>query len=147
MAGELVMIGPARSVRHAPHHDLESIFYVLLGISMFYDEPYKPKMEDKLSECFNIYFNMHHPSLQKIFMIQSVLGWLSSICKHFSNYFKLLHFLFDILHEKIIRPMTYIDGSFRLCEANPITHDEMVKYLINTLYNLPDKAWVTKEQP
>ena len=43
--------------------------------------------------------------------------------------------------------MTYVDGAFRLREANPITHDEMVKYLIDTLYNLPDEAWVTKERP
>ena len=141
------MIGPARPVRHAPHHDLELIFYVLLGISIFYDEPYKPKTEDELSECFNIYFNTHHPSLQKIFMIQSELGWLSSICEHFSDYFKPLCPLFDILREKIVLPMTYVDGAFRLRKANPITHDEMVKYLIDTLYNLPDEAWVTKERP
>ena len=141
------MIGPARPMRHAPHHDLESIFYVLLGISVFYDEPYKPKTEDELSECFDIYFNTHHPSLQKIFTIQSELSWLSSICEHFSDYFKPLCPLFDILREKIVLPMTYVDGAFRLCEANPITHDEMVKYLIDMLYNLPDEAWVTKECP
>ena len=114
---------------------------------MFYDEPYKPQTEDELSECFDIYFNTHHPSLQKIFMIQSELGWLSSICEHFSDYFKPLCPLFDILREKIVLPMTYVDGAFRLRKANPITHDEMVKYLIDTLYNLPDEAWVTKERP
>lgn len=148
MAAELVMIGPARPVRHVPYHDLESIFYVLLGISVLYDEPYKPKTENELSKCFDIYFNMHHPSLQKMFTIQSELGWLSSICERFSSYFKPLSSLFDTFCKKIILPMTYIDGSFRQHhKATPITHDEMVKFLIDMLCNLPDEAWVTKEQP
>ena len=146
MAAELVMIGPARPVRHVPYHDLESTFYVLLGISVLYDEPYKPKTENKLSKCFDIYFNMHHPSLQKMFTIQSELSWLSSICECFSGYFKPLSSLFDTFHEKIVLPMTYVDGSFRQCrKETPITHDEMVKFLIDTLCNLPDEAWVTKE--
>jgi len=59
------MAGLKKLVRHAPHHDLESFFYVLLGISMLYDEPRKLKPEDKLAECFDEYFNTFQPSLQK----------------------------------------------------------------------------------
>jgi len=148
MAAELVMIGPTRPVMHVPYHDLESIFYVLVRISVLYDEPYKPKTEDELSQCFNIYFNTHHPSVQKTFMIQSELGWLSNICERFSGYFKPLSSLFDTFHEKIVLPMTYFNGSFRQRSGTtPITHDEMAKYLIDMLYNLPDEAWVTKQQP
>ena len=148
MAAELVMIGPARPVMHVPYHDLESIFYVLLGISVLYDEPYKPKTEDELSQCFNIYFNTHHPSLQKTFTMQSELGWLFGICEHFSGYFKPLSSLFDTLREQIVLPMTYRNGSFRRrCKQTLITHDEMVKYLINMLCNLPDEAWVAKGRP
>ena len=145
MATELVMIGPGRPVTHMPYHDLESIFYVLLGISMLYDEPYKLKPEEDLSECFDIYFNTDCPSLRKTFTIQSELGWLSSICERLSDYFKPLRPLFDTFREKIVLPMTYVDGSFRQRTATPITHVEMVKCLINALYNLPDDAWVTMQ--
>ena len=147
MAAELAMIGPEMPVRHMPYHDLKSIFYVLLRISVLYDEPYKPKPEDELLECFNVYFNTHFPSLQKTFTIQLELGWLSAICKHFSDYFQPLRPLLDTFCERIVLPMTYVNGLFRQhCQEIPITHDEMVKYLINMLFNLPDKAWVTKEQ-
>ena len=149
MAAELAMIGPEMPVKHMPHHDLESIFYVLLGISVLYDEPYKPKPEDELSECFDVYFNTHFPSLQKTFTIQSELGSLSAICERFSDYFQPLRPLLDTFRERIVLPMTYVNGSFRQrCQAIPITHDEMVKYLVDMLFNLPDEAWVsTKEQP
>jgi len=44
--------------------------------------------------------------------------------------------------------MTYFNGSFRQHSGTtPITHDEMAKYLIDMLYDLPDEAWVTKQQP
>ena len=147
MATELVMIGPEMPVRHMPHHDLESIFYVLLGASVLYNGPYNIKSEDKLSECFDPYFNMPCPSLWKTFMIQSELGWLTSICERFSDYFKPLRPLFDTLRERIVVPMTYVNGSFAQRLQAPITHNEMVKYLIEMLYNLPEEAWVAKERP
>ena len=147
MATELIMIGPERPVMHMPHHDLESIFYVLLGVSVLYDRPYNTKSEDELSECFDIYFNTHCPSLQKTFMIQSELGWLTSICERFSDYFKPLRPLLDTFHERIVLPMTYVNGSFTQCLQAPITHDEMAQYLIDMLSNLPDEAWVAEERP
>ena len=84
MAVELVMAGPGKPVRHRPHHDLESFFYVLLGISVLYDEPRKLKPEDRLAECFDKYFNMFQPSLQKMITIQLQLGWSASICEYIS---------------------------------------------------------------
>ena len=147
MAAELIMIGPERPVTHMPHHDLKSIFYVLMGVSVLYNRPYNTKSEDELSECFNTYFNTHCPSLQKTFMIQSELGWLTSICERFSNYFKPLRPLLDTFHERIDLPMTYVNGSFAQRFQAPITHDEMAKYLIDMLYNLPDEAWVAEEWP
>ena len=141
------MIDPEMPVMHMPHHDLESIFYVLLGVSVLYNKPYNTKLEDELSECFDTYFNTHCPSLQKMFMIQLELSWLTSICKHFSDYFKPLHPLLDTFCERIVLPMTYVNGSFAQCFQAPITHDKMAKYCIDMLYNLPDEAWVAEERP
>ena len=137
------MAGPRKPVRHAPHHDLESFFYILLGISVLYDEPHKLKPEDKLAECFDVYFNVSQPSLQKMITIQSQLGWSAGICKYISPYFRPLIDLFSTLREKVILPMTVVEGSFSSGEE-PITHDDMVKYLVDTLSKLPDESWIAK---
>ena len=146
MAAELVKAGPGTPVKHAPHHDLESFFYVLLGISVLYDEPHKLKPEDKLAECFDVYFNTFQPSLQKTITVQSQLGWTANICEYISPYFTPLIDLFSTLREKIILPMTSVKGSFTSGDK-PITHDDMVKCLVDALSKLPDESWITKVSP
>jgi len=146
MAAELVMAGPGKPVRHAPHHNLESFFYVLLGISVLYDEPRKLKPEDKLAECFDEYFNTFQPSLQKTITVQSQLGWSANICKYISPYFRPLIDLFNTLREKIILPMAFVKGSFNFGEKT-ITHDDMVKCLLDALSKLPDESWIAKASP
>ncbi|KAL4063494.1 hypothetical protein J3A83DRAFT_4192948 [Scleroderma citrinum] len=103
MAVELVMAGAGRPMNHMAHHNLESLFYVLLGISVIYDEPYQLKSEAELMKCFDIYFNTFQLSLLKTITIQSQLGWLANILEHISPYFCPLIPLFEVLHQKIIK--------------------------------------------
>jgi len=145
MAAELLLAGTGKPVKHEAHHDLESLFYVLLGISVLYDEPYKLKTEGQLAECFDVYFNTSQPSLLKTITIQSQLGWSVNVLKHISPYFHPLVHLFDELHQKIIIPMTVADHSFK--SGDPVTHDYMIKTLVNTLSDLPDWAWDAKVPP
>ncbi|KAI6042894.1 hypothetical protein EDC04DRAFT_864511 [Pisolithus marmoratus] len=76
MATELLLAasGVWEPVHYKAHHDLESLFYVLLGISVLYDEPYKLKPEGELGECFNMYFNTSQPNFSKTITTQSQLG-------------------------------------------------------------------------
>lgn len=145
MAAELLLAGAGKPVKHEAHHDLESLFYVLLGISVLYDEPYKLKPESQLAECFDMYFNTSQPSLLKTITIQSQLGWSVNILKHISPYFHPLVCVFDELHQKIIMPMTIVGHSFK--SGDPITHDYMIKTLVNTLSDLPDWSWDAKVPP
>ncbi|KIJ07661.1 hypothetical protein PAXINDRAFT_158357 [Paxillus involutus ATCC 200175] len=102
MATELVIAGPGKPVIHGPHHDLELLFYVLLGICVLYDEPHKVKTDSQLAECFDKYFNMFEPSLLKTITIQSEVGWEANIIMHISPYFQPLIPLLNLLREKII---------------------------------------------
>jgi len=142
MAAELVLAGAGKPVKHEAHHDLESLFYVLLGISVLYDELYKLKPEGQLAECFDMYFNTSQPSLLKTITIQSQLGWSVAILKHISPYFHPLVRIFDELRQKIIMPMTVVGHSFK--SGDPITHDYMIKTLLNALNDLPDSSWDAK---
>lgn len=113
---------------------------------MLYDEPHKLKLQEKLAECFDVYFNTFKPSLQKTITIQSQLSWLANICQYVSPYFRPLIGLFDTLHEKIILPMTFAKGSFKSGKET-ITHDDMVKCFLNALSKFPDESWIAKASP
>ncbi|KAI6016825.1 hypothetical protein PISMIDRAFT_41883, partial [Pisolithus microcarpus 441] len=145
MATELTLAGTGKPVDHKAHHDLESFFYVLLGISVLYDKPHKLKPEGELSECFDVYFNTSQPSLLKTITIQLQLGWSIKLLKHISLYFQPLIPLFNELHQKIIMPMTIASGSF--ISGDPITHDYMIKCLVNMLCKLPDWCWDARAPP
>ncbi|KAI6101840.1 hypothetical protein F5141DRAFT_1065808 [Pisolithus sp. B1] len=145
MATELVMAGTAKPIVHMAGHDLESLFYVLLGICVLFDEPYQPKPEAKLAECFNVYFNTFELSLLKMTTIQSKIGWSYNIIQYISPYFQPLVPLLNILQERIVLPMDFIDNSFR--SNNPITHDEMSQALLQALCSLDNKFWVPHTSP
>ena len=62
MAAQLVMAGAGQPVVHDPTHDLESFFYVLVGICVLLNGPYKPKCDNDLAQCFDKYAeNNHNP--------------------------------------------------------------------------------------
>ena len=140
MSAELVMAGPGQPVTHASHHDLESIFYVLLGICVLLDAPGKFKSDKELSRCFDKYFNTFEPSILKTITIQSDLTWLPMIVAHVSPYFQPLIPLLARLRSDLILPM-YTDekGSFR--RKNLLTHEVLIDSIIDALLALSDDAW------
>jgi hypothetical protein len=142
MAAELVMAGPGKPVSHTASHDLESLFYVLLGICIFFNEPYIQKPESELTQCFDMYFNTSEPSLMKTITIQSQVGWSFKILRHISPYFQPLIPLLNTLRNRIILPIAFEDDSFQT--DNPITHDEMKELLVKALCELDDEHWVCR---
>lgn len=146
MAAELVVAGAGIPVTHTAQHDLESLFYVLLSICVLYDEPFKPKTEDQLAQCFDMYFNTFEPSLLKTITIQSNIGWTTNILKHISPYFQPLIPLLNVLRERIVVPMANVNDSFSSCEE-PITSDDMVNHILKALGELPAWCWVARDPP
>ena len=71
MSAELVMAGVGQPVTHQSNHDLESLFYVLVGVCLLLDKPYKPKCDEHLTQCFDKYFNTFEPNVLKTITIQS----------------------------------------------------------------------------
>ena len=145
MATELVMAGPGKPVSHTASHDLESLFYVLLGICVLFDEPHRLKPKNALASCFDLYFNTFEPSLLKTITIQSQLGWSRNILPHISPYFQPLVSLLETLREMIILPMEFKDNSYQ--SGSPITHDKMIKVFLKTLCDIDDQCWVRRMQP
>ena len=144
MAAELVMAGPGKLVTHMASHDLESLFYVLVGICMLFDTPHRIKPESELSQCFDLYFNTFEPTLLKTITIQSQFGWSFNILRHISPYFQPLIPLLNTLQEWIILLIDFKDNSFHA--GGPITHDEISKVLVEALCNIDDEGWV-RTQP
>ncbi|KAF8134591.1 hypothetical protein EV363DRAFT_1323928 [Boletus edulis] len=120
-------------------HDLESFFYVLLGFCLLYDEPYKVKSDEELSQCYDLLFNKSSPSLDKTTIIQSSFGWTTIILPFISQYFKPLVPLLQNLRENITMPLSLVGGEFH---TGNVTHDEVVGYLLAALDTLDDHHWV-----
>ncbi|KAF8836971.1 hypothetical protein BDN67DRAFT_1014226 [Paxillus ammoniavirescens] len=140
MLAELVLAGPGQLVMHRPHHDLESMFYVLLSLCIFLKEPHKPQTEDELAKCFDKYFNTYEPSLLKTTTIQSNISWGLCIVHYISPYFHCFIPLLERLHKDIIVPMhADADGTFH--RDKPIIHDTVIVTLIDALCSLDDSAW------
>ena len=55
MAAKLVMAGPRKLVFHMASHNLELIFYVLLGICVLFDAPHHLKTKTTLSKYFDVF--------------------------------------------------------------------------------------------
>jgi hypothetical protein len=144
MAAELVMAGPGKPVTHTASHDLESLFYVLVGICVLFDAPHHIKPESKLSQCVDLYFNTFEPNLLKTVTIQSQFGWSFNILRHISPYFQPLIPLLNTLWEQIILSINFKNNSFHA--GGPITHDKMSKALVEALHGIDDEGWV-RTQP
>ncbi|KAI5984240.1 hypothetical protein EDC04DRAFT_2914418 [Pisolithus marmoratus] len=142
MAAELVTAGPDKPVSHMASHDLESMFYILLGICVLFDELHCLKSETKLAQCFDMYFNKFEPSLHKTITIQSQFGWSFKILQHISPYFQPLIPLLNVLQEKIIMLIAFTNDSFY--SSSHITHDEMCQALIAALCEIDDQCWVSR---
>ena len=146
MSAELVMAGPGQPVTHNAPHDLESLFYVLVGICVLLDEPFKFKSDEGLSRCFDKYFNTFEPSVLKSITIQSELTWFPMIVDHISPYFKPLLPLLTRLRQEIVLPM-YTDKDGNFCRAKSLTHHILIDAIMDTLLNLNDDAWTPRNTP
>ncbi|KAI5984419.1 hypothetical protein EDD15DRAFT_2375238 [Pisolithus albus] len=141
MSAELVMAGPGQSVVHDPLHDLESLFYVLVGIYVLLDGPSKPKCDKELAQCFDKYFNTFEPSMLKTITIQSDITWRPFILHHISEYFQPAVDLLTRLHDALIVPLFFDDhGNIR--RRQPFTHDMFIANIIDTLSHLGPDVWV-----
>lgn len=140
MAAELVIAGPGKPVVHRPAHDLESMFYVLVGICVLLNRPHEIKAEEDLL-CFDTYFNSFHPSIAKTTTIQSNLGWAANILPHIAPYFHPLIPLLNKLRVGIVSPMDFSNGHF-LAGESQVTHEFMINALLEALRDLHDDSWV-----
>ena len=140
MSAELVMAGPGQPITHDSHHDLESLFYVLVGLCVLLDEPFKYKSDGNLSQCFDKYFNTFEPSVLKTITIQSDLTWLPMILARLSPYFQPLIPLLTRLREDVILPM-HTDSKGNFCRKKPLTHKVLIDAVIDSLLALDDDAW------
>jgi len=141
MSAEVVMAGPGQPVIHQSVHELESCFYVLIGIFVLLDEPYKPKSDKELAQCFNKYFNTFEPSILKTITIQADLTWEPFILKHISPYFEPATKLLTHLRDAIISPL-YVNCDGKFCHRTPFFHEKFIIAIIDTLSELNANAWV-----
>ncbi|KIM51467.1 hypothetical protein SCLCIDRAFT_143197, partial [Scleroderma citrinum Foug A] len=141
MSAKLVMVGPGQLVIHKSVHDLESSFYVLLGILVLLDEPYKSKSNEELTQCFDKYFNTFELSVLKTITIQADLTWKSLILQHISTYFEPIIKLLTHLQDAIVSPL-YMNHKGQFFHRTPFCHDKFIISIINTLSELNSNTWV-----
>ena len=145
MLAQLVMVGAGQLVIHKLIHDLESFFYILVGICVLLDGPYKPKCNKDLVQCFDKYFNTFEPSVLKMITIQSDLTWKPLILQHISTYFEPLIDLLTSLCNAIIVPLSTDDYSNVSCNKS-FTHNMFIANIIQTLSHLNTDAWTPVDQ-
>ena len=129
------MAGPGQPVVHDALHNLESFFYVLIGICVLYDRPLKQKSENDLAKCYDKFFNTFKPSILKTITIQSDLTWAPFIVKHIHPSFESVIPLLTLLQAEIILPLaTNEQGHFyRKTSCN---HDIFIKHIVTILSEL-----------
>ena len=134
------MAGPGQPVVHDALHDLESFFYVLVGICVLYDGPSKQKSENDLAKCYDKFFNTFEPSILKTITIQSDLTWAPFIVKHIHPSFEPVIPLLTLLRAEIILPLaTNEQGHFyRKTSCN---HDIFIKHIVTILSELRPEHW------
>ncbi|KAL4068427.1 hypothetical protein V8B97DRAFT_2024966 [Scleroderma yunnanense] len=132
---QLVMAGVEKPVIHKSIHDLKSYFYVLLGVFLLLNKPYKLKSNEDLTQCFNKYFNTFKPSILKMVMIQADLTWFPFILQHILLYFKPTIKLLICLQDTIISPI-YMDYSRQFHHSMPFFHDTFIVAITNMLSEL-----------
>jgi hypothetical protein len=140
MAAELSHIGPGQPVEHKPEHDLESFFYVLLGVCLLFHEPRNPKPDEQLATCFDPYFAIFKPTVQKMLVVQSEFGWTTLILPNISLYFRpIIPLLEFIRHEFILSIKTGSNSGF---QSNPeFRHDTFLSAIVRALAKLPPTHW------
>jgi hypothetical protein len=107
---------------------------------LLFHEPGNPKPDEQLATCFDPYFAIFKPTVQKILIVQPEFGWttfiLPNISLHFHPIIPLLEF---IQHEFILSIKTGSNGGF---QSNPeFWHDAFLSAIIRALAKLPPTHW------
>ncbi|KAF8546168.1 hypothetical protein OG21DRAFT_1528007, partial [Imleria badia] len=140
MSVQLVMAGPGQPVIHDAVHDLESIFYVLVGICVLYNGPSKQRSEQELAKCYDKFSNTYEPSILKTITIQSDLTWIPHIVQHIHPFFEPVIPLLELLRVEIILPLaTDKEGNFY--RKTSCSHDTFIKHIVTTLSKLGPEHW------
>ncbi|KIK19641.1 hypothetical protein PISMIDRAFT_76961, partial [Pisolithus microcarpus 441] len=142
MSAQLVMVGAGQPVVHELHHDLESLFYVLVSICVLLDSPSNLKSEKDLTQCFDKYFNTFEPSMLKSSTIQSDITWVPFILDHISSYFKPIIGLLECLHAVVVVPLFFDKRSDTINHRAVFTHDMFIVNIIEMLSHLGPDAWI-----
>jgi hypothetical protein len=140
MSAQLVMAGPGQPMVHNALHDLESFFYVLVGVCVLYDGPSMQKSEADLAECFDKFFSTFELSVLKTITVQSELTWTSFIVKYIHPYFKPLVPLLSYLRAEIILPLA-TDECGDFYHKNLCNHDTFIRHIIMALSELQPEHW------
>lgn len=143
MSAQLVMAVPGQPVIHDAIHDLESLFYVLIGICTLFDGPFKQKSEEELAQCYDKYFNTYEPSVLKTIAIQSDLTWIPFIVDNIHPYFKPIIPLLTALRSEIILPL-YTGEDRQFHRRSWCNHDTFIKHIITALAGLSRRDWTDR---
>lgn len=145
MAVELSHVGPGEPMEHKPVHDLESFFYVLLGVCLLFDGPKNLKSDEQLAACYDACFAVFKPTIQKTLLVQSQFGWTAVILPNISSYFRPIVPLLDCIRMEFILSIQRGDNS--KVRSNPLfTHDTSLTLIADSLVNLPAMHWETQLQ-
>lgn len=145
MSAQLVMAGPGQPVVHNSLHDLESFFYVLVGICVLFKGPSTFKTEAELEDCFDKFFNTYEPDVLKTLVIQSDLTWFPLVMKHIHPYFESVIPLLSRLRAEIVLPLAMNERE-EFYRKTPCNHATFIKHIITALSELQPKDWAVEEQ-
>ena len=134
MAAELSRVDPEEPIDHKPTHDLESFFYVLVGVCLLFSEPKSIKSDAQLVACYDPLFTVFKPSVQKTIIIQSDFGWTTHILPNMTAYFEPLIPLLTFIRKEFILSTTMADSNRTL-------------NLLTTRFSLPSPVHSSFSQP
>ena len=145
MAAELSHIGLEEPINHKPAHDLESFFYILVGMCLLFQVLKTLQSDEELTVCFDLLFAVFKPTLQKTLVIQSDFGWTMLILPNIALYFQpIIPLLTFICEEFILSIKMDNNGGFR--SKPKCTHNTFLTAITSTLVTLQATHWETPHE-
>ena len=142
MAAELSHIGPGEPIDHKPAHDLESFFYVLVGMCLLFQELKTLKSDEELAVCFDLLFAVFRPTLQKTLIVQLDFGWTMLILPNIASYFQPIIPLLTFICKEFILSIK-MDDNGRFGSNPKFTHNTFLTAITSTLVTLQATHWET----
>ncbi|KAF8545600.1 hypothetical protein OG21DRAFT_1492170 [Imleria badia] len=107
---------------------------------LLFDEPRHLKSDSQLAVCFDPYFSVFKPTIQKILIVQSKFGWTALVLPHISPYFQPIIPLLSFIRKEFI--LTIKKDSGGKFHSNPaFTHAMFLTTLTDALVVLPPTHW------